>query len=63
MRLIISFTDNDLESEINKTLCYFEDSEAILAKLRILIYLKRQKNKKKLKKKKKEKIDGYSECR
>ena len=49
MRLIISFTDNDLESEINKTLCYFEDSEAILAKLRILIYLKRQKNKKKLK--------------
>ncbi len=46
MRLIISFTDNDLESEINKTLCYFEDSEAILAKLRILIYLKRQKTRK-----------------
>ena len=46
MRLFTSFTDNDLESEINKTLCYFEDSEAILAKLRIFIYLKKQKTRK-----------------
>ena len=31
MGLFISFTDNDLESEINKTLCYFKDSKAILS--------------------------------